>query len=86
MQPNIAQEDFVTWLLNANGKFSIKSVWQGFRNPSPEVFWHRMTWFQQALPRWSIIQRLAILSCLATKYRMKSWGIIENSECPMFRV
>lgn len=39
LQPDSGKEDSVLWSLTANGQFSIKSAWQGFRTPSPGTKW-----------------------------------------------
>lgn len=81
LQPNSATEDSILWTLTATGKFSTKTALHGFRNPSPEVFWYNLVWFQQAAPRWSIIEWLAIRAQLSTKDRMQVLKITNNADC-----
>lgn len=56
-------------------------VIMAIRNHSAEVFWHKHVWFQQSVPRRSVIQWLAILGRLSTKDRLQSWGVIVDGSC-----
>ncbi|XP_058180159.1 uncharacterized protein LOC131298698 [Rhododendron vialii] len=76
--PHLAQEETMVWNLNASGKFSIQSAWNAFRSPKPVVEWAKVVWFKPAIPRWSIIQWLAILRRLSTKDRLHHLGCVDG--------
>lgn len=66
--PNSTQEDSVVWTLNSQG-FSVKSAFEAARNIHPAVGWWQVVWFKFHVPRWAIIQWLAIKGQLSTKDR-----------------
>ncbi|KAG5533435.1 hypothetical protein RHGRI_027563 [Rhododendron griersonianum] len=78
--PNPSQFDSVVWLLNAHG-FSIKSAWDNIREVKLDVTWWKVVWFKAHIPRWAIIQWLAVHGRLATKDRLQNWGLVPNTLC-----
>lgn len=81
--PHIDQEDTVRWNLSANGQFSIQSVWNAIRRQRPHVSWGKVVWFKH-VPRWAIIQWLAILGRLSTLDRLQKWGIVASAQCVLY--
>ncbi|XP_058215475.1 uncharacterized protein LOC131326638 [Rhododendron vialii] len=79
--PNTARENSIIWNLNANGKFSVQSAWNAFRRPKPLVPWAKVVWYKHAVPRWAIVQWLAILCRLSTKDRLQQWGVLAENQC-----
>ncbi|XP_058198565.1 uncharacterized protein LOC131314090 [Rhododendron vialii] len=44
------------------------------------ISWHKVVWFSKAVPRWSVIEWLAILARLSTKDRLQVWGTVDNAD------
>ncbi|XP_058200946.1 uncharacterized protein LOC131315769 [Rhododendron vialii] len=78
---NTTREDSIIWNLNANGRFSVQSAWNAFRRPKPPVPWAKVVWYKHAVPRWAIVQWLAILCRLSTKDKLQQWGVLVENQC-----
>lgn len=78
--PNSAREDSVVWALSPQG-FSVRSAWEAIRIVRPAVAWWKVVWFKFHVPRWAIIQWLAIRGRLSTKDRLHNWGKITDVRC-----
>lgn len=57
--PNSALKDSVVWVLHPHG-FSVRSAWEAVRCVHPTTAWWKIVWFKFHVPRWAIIQWLAI--------------------------
>ena len=55
--------------------FSASSTWEQVRDKKPVVFWRKVVWFPQGVPRFSFILWLAVKNRLSTGDRMRVWGI-----------
>lgn len=69
----------------ANGSFrpnfSSKDTWEHLRDRSPPVYWNRVVWFKEHIPRNSFMSWLALLRRLPTKDRLRRWGINVPEVC-----
>ncbi|CAG7907616.1 unnamed protein product [Brassica rapa] len=63
--------------------FSSKVTWQFLRMPSPTVFWHKVIWFKENIPRNTFMAWMALLRRLPTKDRLRRWGMNVAGECVM---
>lgn len=43
--------------------------------------WCKIVWFPHHVPRWAIIEWMAILGILSTKDRLLNWGIVPDGVC-----
>ena len=64
-----------------DGRFSVKSGWRVIRHPNPKVPWSVVVRFQGHVPRWVVIEWLCYWGRLASKDRLKVWGIVDDSVC-----
>ena len=55
--------------------FSASKTWKQIRSRKATVFWNKVVWFTQAVPRFSFIVWLAVKNRLSTGDRMRAWGI-----------
>lgn len=78
--PHTSREDTVVWNLTTNGRFTIKSAWDGFRTDHPLVNWAKVIWFKHGVPRWFILQWMAILGRFNTKDRLLKWGMLVDNQ------
>ncbi|XP_013645435.1 uncharacterized protein LOC106350039 [Brassica napus] len=69
--------DSYTWI-QANetygSSFSSKVTWDHIRLSSPEVFWHKVIWFKENIPRNTFMSWLALLRRIPTKDRLRRWA------------
>lgn len=79
----IAIEDHCTWSLNANGRFTISSLWKQLRTKYPEVTWSKLVWFPANIPKCSVISWLGILNRLSAEDRLVLFGIKFTSCCSL---
>lgn len=49
------------------GLFSSRTAWEALRTKTLLVPWYSVVWCPDYVPRWSIIEWLALLQCLATQ-------------------
>lgn len=60
MMPDESRDNFVTWLPQGNGDFSVTFAWTAIREIYPIIEWHGVVWFKNHVPRWSFVPWLAI--------------------------
>ncbi|KAF8378323.1 hypothetical protein HHK36_029662 [Tetracentron sinense] len=77
--------DRVIWTPTANGKFSIKSAWDGLRSRRHKASWSIVLWFPQAIPHHSMIAWIAIKHALVTKDKLVAWAILQSDLCCLCR-
>lgn len=76
--PHMGCNDSICWALHSSGLFSTKIAWEAIKNKAPTVPWHRVLWFSHYVPRWAIIEWLALLGRLATKDKLHAWWVISD--------
>lgn len=77
--------DRIVWM-GINGKedkFSIRSVWERFKEDRNEVNWKDVVWFSQCNPRNAFILWLSLHGRLATQDRIMMWNSQNNLKCPL---
>ncbi|GJZ55432.1 RNA-directed DNA polymerase, eukaryota, reverse transcriptase zinc-binding domain protein [Tanacetum coccineum] len=85
--PNLEEgkNDCNVWM-DDNGnrrKFSIRKVWDIFKENKPEISWHKAVWFSQCNPRHAFILWLAMHGRLATQDRIMAWNKQKDLLCPL---
>nr|GEU83193.1 hypothetical protein [Tanacetum cinerariifolium] len=77
--------DCIIWKDNSGKsmKFSIRSVWEKFKERKPEVSWYKVVWYPQCNPRHAFIVWLAMHRRLATQDRIMVWNKTSNLLCPL---
>uniref|UniRef100_A0A5B7BC66 Reverse transcriptase zinc-binding domain-containing protein n=1 Tax=Davidia involucrata TaxID=16924 RepID=A0A5B7BC66_DAVIN len=81
LNPNPVKVDTVSWTLEANGRFSTRSVWQLMRRRGQPVDWWKLVWHPKAIPRCSFILWLAIREKLNTQDKILRYGGISAMKC-----
>ncbi|GKF20901.1 RNA-directed DNA polymerase, eukaryota, reverse transcriptase zinc-binding domain protein, partial [Tanacetum coccineum] len=79
------KEDRVMWIGN-NGKkdkFSIRSVWEIFKQNRNDVSGHKVVWYPQCNQRHDFILWLSLHGRLATQDRLMVWNNQNNLLCPL---
>ncbi|GKA90013.1 RNA-directed DNA polymerase, eukaryota, reverse transcriptase zinc-binding domain protein [Tanacetum coccineum] len=66
-----------------SGKFSIRSVWENFKEVKTDVSWHKVVWYAQCNPRYAFILWLAMHKRLATQDRIMAWTKNSHLLCPL---
>lgn len=61
--------------------FSSKTTWEHIRQTSPTVYWAKVVWFKENIPRNAFISWLALLRRLPTRDRLRRWGMNVPQEC-----
>ena len=77
--------DRIVWMAN-NGKeckFSIRSVWERFKEDSNEVNRKDVVWFSQCNLRHAFILWLYLHGRFATQDRIMTWSSLNNLKCPL---
>ncbi|KAI8532887.1 hypothetical protein RHMOL_Rhmol11G0252300 [Rhododendron molle] len=74
-------DDLITWSISSTGLYSTKHTWEAIRNKSPKVRWSSFVWYSQNVPKWAFILWVACLKRLATRDRLKRWGMQIDSLC-----
>ena len=80
--PNPLEVDKTVWSLNTDGVFTIKSVWELWRNKQDTVPWYNLVWGQSTIPKVSFVVWMAIYRRLNTSDRLQLFGISTSSTCP----
>ena len=62
-------------------KFSTRVIWEHIRQRAAPVFWSKVVWFREYIPRYSFMFWLALLRRLPTKDRMRRWGMEVSETC-----
>ncbi|GJW14508.1 zinc finger, CCHC-type containing protein [Tanacetum coccineum] len=77
--------DYVLWKDNngIKGSFSIKKVWNKFKDVNPEVNWYKVVGFSQCNPRFAFIMWRAMHKRLATQDRIMIWNKNNQLLCPL---
>ena len=79
-------KDKVVWL-SKNGmevEFSVKGATTDLCSTRPKVYWRKLVWFSQCIPKHSFILWLAIQDRLSTQEKMIRWGMYNVNRCPLF--
>lgn len=61
--------------------FSSKTTWEHIRERSPTVYWSKVVWFKEHIPRNAFILWLALLWRLPTRDRLRRWGLNVPPDC-----
>ena len=61
--------------------FCSKVTWEYLCIPSPTVYWHKVVWFKEYIPRNSFMAWLALLRRMPTRDRLRRWGMYVHSVC-----
>ncbi|GJX07924.1 RNA-directed DNA polymerase, eukaryota, reverse transcriptase zinc-binding domain protein [Tanacetum coccineum] len=79
------ENDCIIWKDNSGKsmKFSIRSVWEKFKDCKSEVSWYKVIWYPQCNPRHAFIAWLAMHRRLATQDRIMVWCKTSNLLCPL---
>ncbi|WZZ52529.1 hypothetical protein YC2023_052636 [Brassica napus] len=62
-------------------KFSTRVTWKHIRQRAAPVFWSKVVWFREYIPRCSFMSWLALHRRLPTKDRMRRWGMEVSETC-----
>ncbi|GJT04162.1 mitochondrial proton/calcium exchanger protein-like protein isoform X1 [Tanacetum coccineum] len=65
------------------GKFSIRKVWEIFKEVKDDVKWYKVVWFSQCNPRYAFILWLALQKRSATQDRLMAWNKNVQMPCPL---
>ncbi|GKA39075.1 RNA-directed DNA polymerase, eukaryota, reverse transcriptase zinc-binding domain protein [Tanacetum coccineum] len=68
------------------GKFSIKSVWEIFKEGENDVNWNKVVWYSQCNPRHAFVIWLVMHERLATQDRIMVWNKKDSLLCPLCNV
>ncbi|XP_022571410.1 uncharacterized protein LOC111213856 [Brassica napus] len=71
------EDDGVSWKRGAgdySDHFVAAETWHQLRERKTEVFWHKLVWLPQGVPRYAFITGLAVRDRLATGHRTHQWG------------
>lgn len=79
--PREGHADSFRWNNYPSGSFSTRTAWEALRTKASLVPWHRVVWCPRYVPRWSIIEWLVLLKCLAAKDQLLLWGVIFEDCC-----
>lgn len=79
--PNPQVEDEVLWTPSTTGFYATKSVWDAIRPIGQKKPWCSVVWFNQNVSKWAFIVWLACLKRLATKDRLRDWGMTVPLSC-----
>lgn len=62
-------------------KFSSKITWEYIRQHSPHVYWSKVVWFRENIPRTAFTAWLVLLRRLPTRDRLRRWGMNVPAGC-----
>lgn len=78
--PSPQVEDEVLWT-PTTGSYTTKSAWDAIRPIGQKKPWCSIVWFDRNVPKWAFIVWLACLKRLATKDRLRDWGMTVPISC-----
>ncbi|KAI8559797.1 hypothetical protein RHMOL_Rhmol04G0202600 [Rhododendron molle] len=81
MQPHGDTEDEVIWSISPTDHYNTKYTWEALRHRGRKVQWAALVWFSRSVSKWSFILWLACLRRLATKERLRKWGMVIDPGC-----
>ena len=84
-RPNRVSRDRVKWVDDTNGRFTVKSAWEGIRPRGPVVEWYKIVWHGRMIPRHALILWLAIRGRLNTQDKLHAYGILPEICCALCR-
>lgn len=64
-----------------SNRFSTARTWITLHPPGPLVSWHSQIWFKDRVPKHAFISWLVAWNRLATRDRMRGWGIEVSPSC-----
>lgn len=73
--PNPQAEDVVLWIPSPTSCYPTQSAWAAIRSVGQKKPWCSLVWFQRNVPKWAFIAWLAFSKKLATKDRLRNWGM-----------
>ncbi|KAF8081661.1 hypothetical protein N665_0872s0008 [Sinapis alba] len=62
-------------------KFSTAQTWRHLNPPGDSVLWHSSVWFSGRIPKHAFITWVAVWNRMATRDRLRSWGVEVSSVC-----
>ncbi|XP_071688080.1 uncharacterized protein [Rutidosis leptorrhynchoides] len=80
-----SDQDEVLWRNSDGnlGKFSVNSAWDTIRKRAPQVNWHAIVWFTQAIPRHSFTVWLLMNEKLKTQDMLRTWDVHVSAPAPI---
>ena len=72
--PNRGREDSVEWTLTANKMYIVKYAWNTIRGNREMVWWWKLVWPKDYIPRCKFIFWLVVKERLSIKDRLMRWG------------
>ncbi|KAF5208114.1 hypothetical protein FRX31_002302 [Thalictrum thalictroides] len=76
-------QDEVIWNISLIGHYSMKETYEALRVTKQPVSWHQLIWFSNRIPRHSFIAWMAVQGGLKTLSKLREWGVVHTSTCPM---
>ncbi|KAL0856090.1 hypothetical protein Bca101_061243 [Brassica carinata] len=61
--------------------FSSRITWEHIRQKAPTVFWSKVVWFKENIPRNAFVTWMAMLRRLPTRDRLRNWGLNVLADC-----
>lgn len=84
LKPDNSRRDVLTWVDDPRACFSVGNAWESIRSRGPRVSWHKIVWFNKAIPRHAMILWLAIRDGLYTQSFLLAFGVIREVKCTFF--
>ena len=79
-----SNDDVYLWRMGNEAptdRFSTAKTWRVLHPPNPPVYWHAQIWFKGRVPKHAFIAWLVVWNRLATRDRMRGWGIDVSPSC-----
>ncbi|GAA0184442.1 hypothetical protein LIER_31730 [Lithospermum erythrorhizon] len=71
--------DRVEWFETYQHKTS--NVWNGLREVPNKVWWWKLVWYSENIPKYSFTNWLLCLGRLPTRDRLYSWEMLDEDKC-----
>ncbi|CAA7055588.1 unnamed protein product [Microthlaspi erraticum] len=84
LQPDVSLSDEFLWKNSQNvtpRNFSSSRTWNSLHQPPPPVPWYGSVWFKGHIPKHAFIFWLVVQNRLATRDRLRSWGLVVPQDC-----
>lgn len=81
IQPQRDRNDEVVWTASPNGQYTTKHTWDTLRHRGVKVPQASLVWFPNNISKWTFILWVACLNRLATKDRLRRWGMEVDPCC-----
>lgn len=73
-------DDWV-WKASVQGEYTLKSAYETLRSVGQVVWWWKIFWFSNRIPKHSFVTWMTVRGGLKTLDKMYQWGVVDTRVC-----